>query len=152
MPVVKHSLRRRPSYTSQRTRRPRLSPIPRGGGQDLSGTYYHVHNYVHFINLVNKALALAFSNLRNLMPQNDQGATLIDLATAPYLDFDPTTNRVILHAHQFFFDEVGAAIQNVRYVQIYFNERLYDLFVGLPYEFVPLEGELNAELQTEGHV
>ncbi len=28
--VVKHSLRRRPSYTNQRTRRPRLSPIPRG--------------------------------------------------------------------------------------------------------------------------
>ncbi|MFM7982523.1 MAG: phage minor capsid protein, partial [Candidatus Fonsibacter sp.] len=23
------------------------------GGQDLSGTYYHVHNYTHFINLIN---------------------------------------------------------------------------------------------------
>ena len=22
------------------------------GGQDLSGTYYHVHNYIHFINMI----------------------------------------------------------------------------------------------------
>ena len=68
-------------------------------GHDLSGTYYHVHNYVHFINLVNKALAVALSNLKRVMPQNNQGVSLIELAAAPYLDFDPTTNRVILHAH-----------------------------------------------------
>ena len=82
------------------------------------------------------------------MPQNDQGATLIDLAAAPYLDFDPTTNRVILHAHHFFFDEVASRLQEDHYVQIYFNERLYDLFVGLPYELVSLEGELNYRLRV----
>ena len=99
--MVKHSLRRHPSYTSQRTRRSWLNPIPRGGGQDLSGTYYHVHNYVHFINIVNNALAVALSKLKRSMPQDKQGASLIDLAVAPYLDFDPTTNRVLLHAHIF---------------------------------------------------
>ena len=87
-----------------------VKPNPTGG-QDLSGTYYHVHNYVHFINLVNKALAVALSTLKRVMPQNNQGVSLIELAAAPYLDFDPTTNRVILHAHQFLLDEVGAAIQ-----------------------------------------
>jgi len=71
-----------------------VKPNPTGG-QDLSGTYYHVHNYVHFINLVNKALAVALSNLKRVMPQNNQGVSLIELAAAPYLDFDPTTNRVI---------------------------------------------------------
>ncbi|MFM7984722.1 MAG: hypothetical protein ACKPKO_35905, partial [Candidatus Fonsibacter sp.] len=50
-------------------------------------------------------------NLRSYMPQNEEGATLIDLAVAPYLDFDPTANRVILHAHQFFFDEVGGGVE-----------------------------------------
>ncbi|MFM7984124.1 MAG: hypothetical protein ACKPKO_32845 [Candidatus Fonsibacter sp.] len=34
------------------------------GGQDLSGTYYHVHNYIHFINLINKAFDSALNNLR----------------------------------------------------------------------------------------
>ncbi|MFM7987781.1 MAG: hypothetical protein ACKPKO_51565, partial [Candidatus Fonsibacter sp.] len=29
------------------------------GGQDLSGTYYHVHNYIHFI--INKAFNVALS-------------------------------------------------------------------------------------------
>ncbi|MFM7984979.1 MAG: phage minor capsid protein, partial [Candidatus Fonsibacter sp.] len=118
------------------------------GDQDLSGTYYHVHNYIHFINIINKAFDVALNNIRSYMPQNDQGATLIDAAVSPYLDFDPTTNRVILHAHQFFFDEVGVAISGGRYVKIYFNERLYDLFVGLPYERVSSDGELNYRLRV----
>ncbi|MFM7980197.1 MAG: hypothetical protein ACKPKO_12855, partial [Candidatus Fonsibacter sp.] len=75
----------------------------------MSGTYYHVHNYIHFINHINKAFDVALNNLRNSMPHNKDGATIIDYAVAPYLDFDPTTNRVILHAQQFYFDEVGAA-------------------------------------------
>jgi hypothetical protein len=82
------------------------------------------------------------------MPHNDQGATLYDLAVAPYLDFDPTTNRVILHAHNCFFDEVASTLQGYHYIQIYFNERLYDLFVGLPHELVSLEGELNYRLRA----
>ena len=30
-------------------------------GQDLSGKYYHVHNYIHCINMVNKAFKTAFN-------------------------------------------------------------------------------------------
>ena len=30
-----------------------------GGGQDLIGPYYHVHNYIHFINMLSKALNTA---------------------------------------------------------------------------------------------
>ncbi|MFM7977919.1 MAG: phage minor capsid protein, partial [Candidatus Fonsibacter sp.] len=81
------------------------------GGQDLSGTYYYVHNYIHCINLINKAFDSAFNNLRSYMPQNEKGGTIIDYAVAPYLDFDPTTNRVILHAQQFYFDEMGPAVR-----------------------------------------
>ena len=82
------------------------------------------------------------------MPQDKQGASLIDLAAAPYLDFDPTTNRVILHAHHVFFDEVATTLQGIHYSQIYFNERLHDLFVRLPYERVSLEGEGNYRLRV----
>ncbi|MFM7978486.1 MAG: hypothetical protein ACKPKO_04145, partial [Candidatus Fonsibacter sp.] len=81
----------------------KVKPNPTGG-QDLSGTYYHVHNYIHFINIINKALDVALHNLRSYMPQNKDGATLINAAVSPYLYFDPTTNRVILHAQQFLFD------------------------------------------------
>ncbi|MFM7981412.1 MAG: phage minor capsid protein [Candidatus Fonsibacter sp.] len=128
-----------------KTTKVQLNPM---GGQDLSGTYYHVHNYIHFINLINKAFASALNILRSYMPQNDQGATLIDAAVALYLDFDPTTNRVILHAHQSFFDEVGTTVNDLYNVQIYLNERLYDLFVGLPYEHVSSDGELNYRLRV----
>ncbi|MFM7986872.1 MAG: hypothetical protein ACKPKO_46915, partial [Candidatus Fonsibacter sp.] len=82
------------------------------------------------------------------MPQNKDGATIIDYAVAPYLDFDPSTNRVILHAHQYYFDELGTTLQGVYYVQISFNERLYNLFVGLPYEHVSTDGELNYRLRV----
>ena len=95
----------------------------------MSGTYYHVHNYVHFINIVNKALAVAFSNLRNLMPQHDQGATLMDLAAAPYLDVDPTTNRVILHAHNAFFDEVGGQQHKVYNMSKFTLTRDYTIYL-----------------------
>ncbi|MFM7977916.1 MAG: hypothetical protein ACKPKO_01260, partial [Candidatus Fonsibacter sp.] len=56
------------------------------GGQDLSGTCYHVQNYIHFISLINKAFDVALNNLRSYMPQNDHGATLIYVAVSPYLD------------------------------------------------------------------
>ncbi|MFM7978994.1 MAG: hypothetical protein ACKPKO_06720 [Candidatus Fonsibacter sp.] len=64
MAMVRNSLRRRPSYTNQKTIRPRFNPIPRGG-QDLSGTYYHVHNYIQFKNIINKALEVALRHLKN---------------------------------------------------------------------------------------
>ncbi|MFM7986379.1 MAG: hypothetical protein ACKPKO_44415, partial [Candidatus Fonsibacter sp.] len=81
------------------------------GGQYLSGTYYHVHNYIHFINLIYTAFDSALNTFRSYMPQNEEGATIIDYAVAPYLDFDPTANRVILHDQQYYFDEVGITIQ-----------------------------------------
>ncbi|MFM7985069.1 MAG: hypothetical protein ACKPKO_37690, partial [Candidatus Fonsibacter sp.] len=87
----------------------KVQPTPTAG-QYLSGTYYHVHNYIHFINLINKAFESALNILRSYMPQNEEGATIIDYAVAPYLDFDRTTNRVISHAHQFLFYAVGVAI------------------------------------------
>ena len=55
---------------------------------------------------------------------------------------------MILHAHQFYFDEVGTARKNGYYIKIYFNQRLYDIFVGLPYEHISTEGELNYRLRV----
>ena len=60
--------------------------------------------------------------------------TVLEYALEPYFDFDPTTNRVVSHVQQYLFAKIGATITNKQYVHIYLNERLYDLFVGLPYD------------------
>ena len=81
------------------------------GGQDLTGKYYHVHNYIHFINMRNKALNDAcIGSKAAITEKNNLKVTLLEPSAALYLDFDPTTKPVALHAHQFFFDEVGAKV------------------------------------------
>ncbi|MFM7978547.1 MAG: hypothetical protein ACKPKO_04460, partial [Candidatus Fonsibacter sp.] len=66
----------------------------------------------------------------------------------PFIDFDVQTNPVILHAEQNFYDKVYTQLSNKNAVQIYLNERLYDLFVGVPYQFVSNTGEMNYRLQV----
>ena len=73
---------------------------------------------------------------------------VLDATVAPYVDFDPLTTRVILHADQAFYDESWAGLSAVNVIRIYFNERLYDLFVGLPYEYVSETGKLNYRLKV----
>ncbi|MFM7981228.1 MAG: hypothetical protein ACKPKO_18120, partial [Candidatus Fonsibacter sp.] len=48
----------------------KVQPNPTGG-QYLNGTYYHVHNYIYFINIVHNALVVAFSDLiHKQLPNN----------------------------------------------------------------------------------
>ena len=47
-----------------------------------------------------------------------------------------------------YYDETWAKASLIDGVQIYFNERLYDLFIGLPYEYVSITGELNYRLRV----
>ncbi|MFM7989813.1 MAG: hypothetical protein ACKPKO_61915 [Candidatus Fonsibacter sp.] len=58
------------------------------------------------------------------------------------------TNRVILHAEQNFYDEVYTQLSNKNSVNIYLNERLYDLFVGAPYQYVSNTGEMKYRLNV----
>ena len=109
--------------------------------------YYYIYNYKHFIDLINNALKEALRRLTVSTP-SITGTSVIDATVAPYLDFDPLTNRVILHADQAFYDESWAGLSAVNVIGIYFNERLYDLFVGLPYEYVSETGELNYRLKV----
>ena len=67
----------------------------------------------------------------------------------PFLDFDPITNRVILHADILWFDDVIPRRRNVAPIGIYFNERLYDLFVGLQYKYESAIGNENYKLRVK---
>ncbi len=96
--------------------------------------------------MVNSTFQEAFADLCAQVPVGD--ASPLFATVAPYIDFDVQTNRVIVHAEQNFYDEVYAKLSNLNYIKIYFNERLYDLFVGVPYEFVSNTGELNYRLKV----
>jgi hypothetical protein len=121
-------------------------PPPPYVKQDFSSKYYYIYNYRHFVDMINTALSTSFENLRDALPKIG-GASPIDATVAPYLDFDPLTNRVILHADQTFYDDTWAALSGVQAIKIYFNERLYDLLIGLPFEHVSETGELNYRLR-----
>ena len=91
-------------------------PQPLLDKQDLSSSYYYVHNYGNFIKLVNTALADCLSDLKN---QPGTGGLLANVQP-PFLDFDPITNRVILHADILWYDEVIPRRRNVSPIEIYF--------------------------------
>jgi hypothetical protein len=97
--------------------------------------------------MINTALSTSFENLRDALPKIG-GASPIDATVAPYLDFDPLTNRVVLHADQTFYDDTWAALSGVQTIKLYFNERLYDLLIGLPFEHVSETGEPNYRLRV----
>ena len=122
-------------------------PSPPYVKQDFSSKYYYIYNYRHFIDMINTALNTSFANLRDALPKIG-AASPIDATVAPYLDFDPLTNRAVLHADQTFYDDTWVALSGIQAIKIYFNERLYDLLIGLPFEHVAETGELNYRLRV----
>ena len=66
----------------------------------------------------------------------------------PYLDFDIITNRVILHAEQIRYDETFLTITGGPAINIFFNERLFDLFVGMQYTLESNQGDANYRLRA----
>ena len=122
-------------------------PEPPINKQDLTSNYYYVYNYNHFIGMINLALETAFNLLIvDLLRLDDH--TPLDTTVSPFLDFDPHTNKIILYADFFAYDEVYTGITGTPPVEIYFNERLYDLCIGLPTSRVSKTGDLNYKLRV----
>ena len=72
----------------------------------------------------------------------------IDPTTSPFLDVDTVSNSVMLYADKAFYTTTSAEIENIPRIDIYFNERLYNLFVGLPYTYMTKNGDLNYKLKV----
>ena len=119
--------------------------------QDMSSTYYHIYNYSHFIDLINGAFDTSYSSLRALIPKV-LNISRIDATTSPFLDFDTVLNRVILYAdndsYSIVYTEAIPELQNNPLIEIYFNERLCNLFVGLPCKYMTKHGDLNYKLKV----
>ncbi|MFM7983860.1 MAG: hypothetical protein ACKPKO_31500, partial [Candidatus Fonsibacter sp.] len=97
--------------------------------------------------MINVALETAFNLLIvDLLRLDDY--TPLDTTVSPFLDFDPHTNKIILYAEFFAYDEIYTGITGKPPVEIYFNERLYDLCIGLPTSRVSKTGDLNYKLRV----
>ena len=68
--------------------------------------------------MVNTTLQTAFYTLRAFNPGVFENPSV---CVAPYLDFDSTTNRVILHAEQTRYDETYTSIANDPFYQHMFE-------------------------------
>jgi hypothetical protein len=121
-------------------------PAPPLIQQDISSNYYYVYNYSHFVEMVNRALKTAWLALRTAVTPvvfDQPKATL-----PPYLEFDHVTNRVILHAEQIRYDETFLTKTGGMAINIFFNERLFDLFVGMQHTLVTKQGDENYRLRV----
>ena len=113
--------------------------------QDLSSNSYHVYKYTHFITFINVALEVAFKRLCGDLI-SIYGINPLASTTNPFLDFDPQTNRLFLYAEFYNYDIAYSEITNTEIIEIYFNERLYDLCLGLPFKRVSKTGDLSYKL------
>jgi hypothetical protein len=96
--------------------------------------------------MVNAALRTAFIALRLAVT-----LAVFDLpkpTLPPYLEFDHITNRVILHAEQIRYDETFLEKTLGLAINIFFNERLFDLFVGMQHTLVTKQGDENYRLRV----
>ncbi len=106
------------------------TPAPPTVKQDTSSTYYFVYNYHHFINLVNKAIENAWLSLQSAL--GALWGPSFGNAVTPFFDFDVSTNCVILSTDERLGKSVGAPFVTNNLLELRFNERLYELFAGLP--------------------
>ncbi len=66
----------------------------------------------------------------------------------PYLNFDSTTDRIILHNKQVRYDETYTPIANYPAIAVLFKERPFDVSVGLQYKYVSSQGDTNYPLRV----
>lgn len=88
-----------------------------------STPYYYCYSYQHFADCINNSFKSAITQINT-----DLGTTY----TAPYLQFDATTNLFTLGGDVQIYrtTDSGSLLGNIG---IYFNSELYNLFASLPY-------------------
>ena len=101
------------------------TPSPPTNSQDLSSSYYFNYNYQHFIYLVNNAIQTAWNEI-------DMPISLKNTAVAPWVDFDPDTNRLFLSTPSKLFNN-DLYTTTEPHMKLLFNDRMYELFASLPY-------------------
>jgi hypothetical protein len=118
------------------------TPAPPTTSQDLSTTYYYNYNYQHFIHLVNKAIQSAWDNLKANYASTGLGGieyfnTNVGNTVAPWIDFDPGTNRIFITADDRTYNsELTGTTLGLFRLKLIFNDRLYELFASMPFRLI----------------
>lgn len=94
--------------------------------QDLSGMYYYLFDYVHFLSILNTAYDTCYTNLNTTVV--GAGGSLPGTAKPPYMEFDANNQKFILNAPE---DAYDFDTPMGDYIKIYMNAPLYFLFNGL---------------------
>ena len=115
-----------------------LSPLVE---QDVSSSYYYVYNFQHFVDLLNTALAQAWSYLAAAI-FNGEGAVFWKETVPPFFDIDSGKMTVVLNADKEIFDSSLTSP-----VELFLNARLFELLVGLPHEYQSKTGDMNYKIK-----
>jgi hypothetical protein len=111
---------------------------PPNSNSPTSTSYYNIYNYQDFIDMVNYAMQTAWTNVCS------QNVPTLNGTIAPFLEFDPSTNKCTLNAQQSVFDITYAG--GIIPATLVFNSRLMELFVGFQNIFMQYGGDLNYAL------
>jgi hypothetical protein len=122
-------------------------PLPSGPSKNSTGlqtftNYYYVYNYEWWINLVNNALSTCFASL-----QSTYSGTL-PTSNPPYLTWSTIYNTATLVS-----DVAGFNNASSNYIELFFNNALYQLFSSLPsmmYDYNSTFG-LNYQISTNAY-
>lgn len=99
-----------------------VPPNATGTGFQTSSPYYYAYSFQYVINLINTALASAFTQLQGLVISG-----VLKYVEAPFMQWNVDLNTASLYVRQSLFDQ-----NKFPQIRIYFNRPLYALFNSFP--------------------
>jgi len=121
-------------------------------GQDFSGNHYYVYNYSDWIQMVNTGFTAAVKDLQNklIAASTASSPTPLTAFTAqgsangsavPFMMIDLQALTCVLNVDLNWYDSSATGK-----AAVYFNTRLYELFVGFPFKFLGYTGDKNYQI------
>lgn len=98
-------------------------------------SYYFIYNYRQFINMVNTAFALAYTNLNTSV-----GGILA--SSPPYFTYNGQTLLMTLHCPDAYLSSLANPIN------IFMNDKLYSFFDGIEYIFTDYLSDTGIQIQV----
>ena len=105
--------------------------------QDLSNTYYYMHNYPNVIDMLNTNLLVAMNSLTKLFAVGSSDrVNAMQNYQPPFFEIDPDTYKIALNIDARFITSInttaGDSFGHTFASEIFLNNRLYELLYGLP--------------------
>jgi hypothetical protein len=92
--------------------------------QDISTSYYYVHSYQDFANMINATMKSLWNTLSSQVIANIQHSTIL-----PFILFNPDDGKFVLYGALDYFSET--ITDGIKF-ELWFNTRLFELMSGFP--------------------